>query len=183
MIARKIKGNKIEIQTNNDILDELESYTLLDLSSTELYHLIMVANSLKAAKAINGKIYITYSHNDLVDILWESLVREHEKLLGSKFKNLSLRYDSPLDKKDIVGYLFRNQRAHSIIYIDNSSKTTYSKCSINMLAINQTAMVFFLSDLIKSGESKGIDSSNGEFYHYWSTVMTNIYLKNTNQED
>lgn len=182
MIARKIKGCKIEIQPNNELIDELESYTLLNLTSSDLYHLIMTANMQKSAYEEDGKVYIVYAHNDSIDLLWNSIVQEHEEVSGEKFKNISIRYTSPLNEKFITGYLFRNQNKHNIMFIDKADKAHCStQNSINFLAINQGVEYLFLKDLVRSGEDKSITSNKMEFYHYWSNFMTFSYLKNTHQ--
>lgn len=175
MIARKLKTNTILISAE-DMRDNYESYTMLDISKDDALSFIFSADNLTRT---NEGIVINYTSGDAVDKLYKAIANNH-KSLNNNFIDVSQKYK--LNANDIEGtsLLLRDANKH-VIKICKRSTTNDNTCSINRLFIPNNYRDKFFKEVqygqrFQETGKYELDSRDTELYTEWSNFMNDAYF-------
>ena len=175
MIARKIKPGVLQI-IDTTSQNEIESYTLLEVSDKDAY--LLLASSKEFNKEGNITT-ITYDSGDDTDKMFKAIAQKHKETNADNFIDVSKKYSIDDIKIEGTSVLLRDPKKHTIKVCYR--KTTNSKeGTINRLFISNTTRDKFFKDANKSKlhaetNAYAIDTRE-DCYAYWSTFMNNEYL-------
>lgn len=179
MIVRKLKTGVIQIIDTNS-LNEIESFTLLNVSDKDAFRLL---SSSKNFKNENEIITISYSDNDDVDKMFKKIANKHKQDDFKKFIDVSKKYfiDKDINIKG-TSVLLRDVTNHSI-KVAKRSTTNSKEGSVNRLFINNIERDLFFKDAKNSLTYKNLNkfminaSLDEKLYLKWSDYMTKRYLE------
>lgn len=179
LFGKLIKPCKICIYEQQEDGGEIESFSLLKLSLSEVYRLlVIVADKKDIETTLDSSIVIKYSGNDSIHQEWKKLASEHLKKNPNNFVDVSKKY-----KSDILGTscLIRDPKKH-IIRI--ALRRGDDNCTINRLCIDNSIRERFFQDakvstFFRETKKYAIDSKDLKVYTYWSTYMNNEYIIKT----
>lgn len=175
MIARKVKPGVLEI-IDVSSQDEIESYTLLEISDKDAYLL------LASSKGFNkdGNITtINYDNGDSTDKMFKAIAQKHKESNPDNFIDVSKKYSIDDINIDGTSILLRDPKTHTIRVCYR--KTTNSKeGNINRLFISNATRDRFFKCVNKTTNHERTGkyqlTSKDEDYAYWSNFMNNEYL-------
>ena len=156
--------------------NNLESYTMLDLSNEDALELLYASDNINKTK--DGFV-IKYAEDDLVNKMFKAIANKHSKD-NPNFVNVSEKYT--VDDNYISGtsLLLRDPKKH-VIKICRRSTTNDNTCGINRLFIPNNYRDKFFKEVVygKRFQETGryeLDSRNDDLYSWWSDFMTNAYF-------
>lgn len=177
MIARKVKPGILEI-IDVKSQDELESYTLLDITDKDAY---LLATTAKNFNKEGNVVTINYENGDDVDKMFKAIAKRHREDNADNFIDVSKKYTI---NKDVVvpgtSVLLRDAKTH-VIRVCYRKTTNSTEGNINRLFITNDVRDRFFKDVVKGKRySKTnkyeLDTEDKERYSYWSNYMNEQYL-------
>ena len=178
MIARKIKPGILEI-IDVKSQDEIESYTLLEISDKDAYLLATSANTISKD---GNTVTICYTNGDEVDKMFKAIANKHKEDNTDNFIDVSRKYIIDKDVK-IPGtsLLLRDVKEH-VIKVAYRKTTNSKEGNINRLFITNDIRDKFFNDVRVSKRHKAnpnkweLDTQNNKEYAYWSSFMNREYI-------
>lgn len=177
MIARKIKPGILEI-IDVKSQDEIESYTLLEISDKDAYLLATSANTLSKD---GNTVTICYTNGDEVDKMFKAIANKHQEENSDNFIDVSKKYTLDKDVK-IPGtsLLLRDAKNH-IIKVAYRKTTNSKEGNINRLFVTNDIRDKFFNDVRVSKRhletNKWELDTRSKAYAYWSSYMNREYLR------
>ena len=178
MIARKVKPGILEI-IDVKSQDEIESYTLLEISDKDAYLLATSANTFSKEGNI---VTICYTNGDPVDVMFKAIANKHQESNSENFIDVSKKYTLDKDIK-IPGtsLLLRDAKNH-IIRVAYRKTTNSKEGNINRLFVTDDIRDKFFDDVRvskrhKANPSKWELDTDSKAYAYWSSYMNREYLR------
>lgn len=175
MIAQRLKPGVLLI-SNKEMGDNLESYTMLDISKEDALELLFASTNVEKT---NDGLVIKYNDNDYVSKMYKAIASKH-KQSNNKFMDVSKKYT--LNDNDIEGtsLLLRDPKNH-VIKVCRRSTTNSNVCNINRLFIPNKYRDRFFKDVqlcqrFKDTGKYEIDSRDIDIYTEWSNFMNDAYF-------
>ena len=178
MIARKIKPGILEI-IDVKSQDEIESYTLLEISDKDAYLLATSANTISKD---GNTVTICYTNGDEVDKMFKAIANKHKEDNKDNFIDVSKKY--MLDRDVCVkgtSLLLRDAKEH-VIKVAYRKTTNSKEGNINRLFIDNETRDKFFNDVRNTKRHKEnpnkweLDTQNNKEYAYWSRFMNREYI-------
>ena len=178
MIARKVKPGILEI-IDVKSQDEIESYTLLEISDKDAYLLATSANTFSKD---GNTVTICYTNGDDVDKMFKAIANKHQEENSENFIDVSKKYTLDKDIK-IPGtsLLLRDAKNH-IIKVAYRKTTNSKEGNINRLFVTNDIRDKFFDDVRVSkrhqaNPTKWELDTQSKAYAYWSSYMNREYLR------
>ena len=178
MIARKVKPGILEI-IDVKSQDEIESYTLLEISDKDAY---LLATSAKTFNKEGNIVTINYDSGDDTDQMFKAIANKHKEDNKDNFVDVSKKY--VLDKDIIISgtsLLLRDPKTH-VIKVAYRKTTNSKEGNINRLFVDNAIRDKFFNDVRKSKRHAQnpkkweLDTQDSKEYAYWSDYMNKEYL-------
>ena len=177
MIARKIKPGILEI-IDVQSEDELESYSLLEISDKDAYLLLA---STKYFNREGNVTTITYENGDNTDKMFKAIAQKHKENNPTNFLDVSKKYT--IDEDVMIpgtSVLLRDPKEH-VIKVCRRTTTNSKIGNINRLFIDNATRDNFFFDVKHSTRFKNMNKyeldSTDKKYAYWSDYMNQQYCK------
>ena len=179
MIARKIKGNFIEIEDSRFVF--VESFSFVEIDTDDLTSLLMSANADDVTKIDANTYKIRYSKGDAVDRRYNAIAMRRSQTIGRLY-NTNIRYSYAPNGTSV---LVRDDKRR-IIRIARRNANGMRFC-MSVLPITDSARNAFFNECKSSKYHEsttkyGIDSRDVEEYLKWSHYMDDKYLEYTKQK-
>ena len=177
MIARKVKPGVMEIIDVRSE-DELESYTLLEITDKDAY---LLATTAKGFTKEGNVLTINYESGDDTDKMFKAIAQKHKESNKGNFIDVSKKYT--IDEDIIIpgtSVLLRDPKTHVIKVCYR--KTTNSKLgNINRLFVDNATRDKFFRDVTRGQRYNKthkyeLDTEDKETYSYWSNYMNQQYI-------
>lgn len=177
MIARKVKPGILEI-IDVKSQDEIESYTLLELSDKDAY---LLATSAKKFSKDGNVVTINYDSDDDTDKMFKAIANKHKEDNANNFIDVSKKYT--IDEDVIIpgtSVLLRDAKKH-IIRVCKRTTTNSKEGNINRLFVDNIIRDKFFDDVRKGQRHLKtnkweLDTQDEKEYAYWSNYMNQQYL-------
>ena len=159
--------------------DELESYTLLELSDKDAY---LLATSAKQFDKKGNVVTINYQSGDETDSMFKAIAKKHKETNTDNFIDVSKKYT--IDKDIVIpgtSVFIRDAKKH-VIRVARRTTTNDKEGSINRLFVTNDIRDKFFDDVrkgaIHTANSKvwALDTRDSKEYEYWSKYMNTQYL-------
>lgn len=178
MIARKVKPGILEI-IDVKSQDEIESYTLVEISDKDAY---LLATSAKQFSKDGNIVTINYDSDDDTDKMFKAIVGKHKKENKGNFTDVSKKYI--IDKDVIIpgtSILLRDVKNH-VIKVCRRATTNSKEGNINRLFISDSIRDKFFKEIARckrylQTNKWELDTQDEEIYNSWSAYMNNQYLE------
>lgn len=176
LIGKLIKPCKMCFYESKDG-GEVESYSLLKISTQELALLLLKAAECKnvVEYPLDGCVVVKYSGNDALHQLWKELAVGHERNSPNQFVDVSAKF-----KTQIAGTscLVRDPKNH-IIRI--ALREGNDENTINRMCIDNQIRERFFYDVKASARYQqtgkfAMDTQNLSLYTYWSKFMNTSFI-------
>ncbi len=179
MIVRKVKPGVMQI-IDTESINEIESYTLLDVSDKDAFRLLSASKDFKSE---DGIVTINYNNGDSVDSMFKAIASKHSQDTSRNFVDVSKKYYINKDV-DIKGtsVLIRDVKKHTI-RVARRTTTNSTEGNINRLFITNYERDMFFKDVNNSITYRDtskfmLDSAlDKERYTVWSNYMNSRYLE------
>lgn len=177
MIARRVKVGLIEI-VNEDFVNEVESYTLLNVSHEDALRLLFVSENIVKE---GNKFVITYEDDDKVSKMYKAIANKHSKD-NPNFLDVSKKYMGDDTKVPGTSILWRDPNKHVIRVAYRKTSNFNKECSINRLFITNDVRDKFFKDVVKgkrylSTSKYELDTQDLDVYTKWSNYMNDRYFE------
>lgn len=177
MIARKVKPGILEI-IDVKSQDEIESYTLLELSDKDAY---LLATSAKKFSKDGNVVTINYDSDDDTDKMFKAIANKHKEDNANNFIDVSKKYT--IDEDVIIpgtSVLLRDAKKH-VIRVCKRATTNSKEGNINRLFVDNIIRDKFFDDVRKGQRHLQtnkweLDTQDEKEYAYWSNYMNQQYL-------
>lgn len=178
MIARKVKPGVLEI-IDVKSRDEIESYTLLEISDKDAY---LLATSAKEFNKEGNVVTINYTNGDDVDSMFKAIAGKHKEENKENFIDVSKKYELGKDV-NVPGtsLLLRDVKNH-IIRVAYRKTSNSKEGNINRLFVTNEIRDKFFDDVRVSKRHKAnpnkweLDTQNNKEYAFWSSFMNREYI-------
>lgn len=172
IIAQKVKPNKIKLY--RWAFDEIESYSLLKISSEEAHLLIDADKEGWKNEIVHGINEYVREVTPAVDEVWLHLVALH-KLNNPDFTDVSKKYNLFIEG---TSCLIRDPNTHTIRI---AYRKKDQKCNINLLNIDNNHREEFFKDaktsqMFRKEGKYAISIDDSLLYNKWSKYMNSTYL-------
>ena len=175
MIAQRIKPGVLLI-SKADMKDNLESYTMLNISKEDAVELLFASENIEKTK--DGFV-IHYTDQDDVSMMYKAIANKH-KQSNPNFIDVSKKYDVPEGFINGTSLLLRDPKTH-VIKVCRRTTTNSNKCNINRLFITNFVRDKFFKEVVESLRYKEtgkyeMDSRDDAMYSLWSNYMNTEYF-------
>ncbi len=178
MIARKVKPGVLEL-IDVDSIDEVESYTLLEVTDKDAYLLLASSKNFSSQDKVTT---INYESGDNTDKMFKAIAQKHKEENPTNFVDVSKKYY--LDKDvhiEGTSVLLRNPKNHTI-KVARRSTTNSKEGNINRLFVDNVTRDRFFNDVrvskrFKTSNKYELDTQDYDKYVYWSNYMNESYFR------
>lgn len=183
MIVRKVKPGVMQI-IDTESVDEVESFTLLDVSGTDAFRLLA---SSKEFKSEDGVTTIKYTSGDSTDSMFKAIASKHKKVAEEEptkkaFRDVSKKYQLADVKIAGTSVLIRDVKKHTI-RVAKRSTTNSTEGNVNRLFITNFERDAFFNEARKSITYRDTNKFmlsyelDKESYANWSNYMNSRYFE------
>lgn len=177
MIARRVKPGLIEI-VNEDFVNEVESYTLLNVSHEDALRLLYSSENITKD---GNKFVITYQDSDLVSRMYKAIANKHSKD-NANFLDVSKKYQGDDTKIPGTSILWRDPNTHVIRVAYRKTSKNNKECSINRLFVTNEIRDKFFKDVVRgkrylNTNKYELDTQDLDMYTKWSDYMNERYFE------
>ena len=178
MIVRKVKPGVMQI-IDTEAINEVESFTLLDVSGTDAFRLLASAKQFKSEEGVTT---IKYENGDLTDSMFKAIANKHKKDPDKKFVDVSKKYQIKNVNIGGTSVLIRDVKEHTI-RVAKRSTTNSTEGNINRLFVTNFERDAFFDDARKSITYRDtnkfmLDSRlDKDAYERWSAYMNSRYFE------
>ena len=178
MIARKVKPGVLEI-IDVQSQDELESYTLLELSDKDAY---LLATSAKQFTKDGHVVTINYESGDETDSMFKALAHHHQETNSKNFIDEMKKY--VIDKDVMIpgtSLLIRDIK-NGTIKVAYRKNSPSKEGTINRLFVTNKVRDQFFDDVRVCKKHKQdpntwiLDKQDKKAYDYWCNYMNEQYV-------
>ena len=178
MIARKVKPGVLEI-IDVQSQDELESYTLLELSDKDAY---LLATSAKQLNKDGHVVTINYESGDETDSMFKALAHSHQQTNSKNFIDEMKKY--VIDKDVVIpgtSLLIRDIK-NGTIKVAYRKNSPSKEGTINRLFVTNAIRDKFFDDVRVCKKHKQdpntwiLDKQDKKAYDYWCNYMNEQYV-------
>lgn len=174
IMAQKVKPNKIKLY--RWAFDEIESYSLLKVTSEEAKELIRADKEGWKNQIIHGVNEYVHEVTEPLDEVWLSMVAKH-KQNNKDFMDVSKKYKN---YPEGTSCLIRDPNTHTIRV---AFRPKNQRPNINILFIDDVKREEFFADshhslFWKLEHKYGISVEDTEVYSKWSQFMNEMYILN-----
>jgi len=178
MIARKVKPGILEI-IDVKSQDEIESYTLLEISDKDAY---LLATSVKQLSKDGNVVTINYESGDDTDSMFKAIANKHKQENSENFIDVSKKY---IINEDVIipgtSVLLRDAKKH-VIRVCKRTTTNSKEGNVNRLFVDNETRDRFFNDVrvskrhLQNPNKWELDTQNEKEYAFWSNYMNIQYL-------
>ena len=178
MIARKVKPGILEL-IDAKSADEVESYTLLEITDKDAYLLLSSSKNFSSDGSVTT---ITYASGDNTDKMFKAIAQKHKEANPTNFIDVSKKYTLGKDVTiEGTSLLLRDPKTH-VIKVAYRKTTNSKEGNINRLFVDNATRDKFFNDVrvgkrFKTLGKYELDSSDFDAYSKWSNYMNESYFK------